>query len=102
MGDGFGFDRRVEWSLRLGGDIGWFVLMVSSGLPSGLEHAGHQILGSNSQGLLDPEHRENAKVGYHALENDGYEGNNSATSKVINALDFSPREIPMGSIYKGD
>jgi hypothetical protein len=95
MGDGFDFDRRFEWSLRLGGDVGWFILVASSGLPSGLEHVGLKILGSNSRGLFDPERRGNAKVGYRALENDGYEGNNSAMSKVINALDFSPpRGIP--------
>jgi hypothetical protein len=34
MGDGFGFDDRFEWSLRLGADVDWFVLVV--GLPSGL------------------------------------------------------------------
>jgi hypothetical protein len=52
--------------------------------------------------LPDPEHRENEKVGYHALESDGYEGNNNTTSRVINAVDFSPGEIPRGSIYRGD
>jgi hypothetical protein len=56
MGGGFGIDRRFEWSLRLGGDVGWFVFVALSGLPSGLEHGGHQMLGSNSQGLLDPKH----------------------------------------------
>jgi hypothetical protein len=56
MGGGFGFDRRFEWNLRQGGDIGWFVLVASSGLPSGFQHGGHQILGSNSQGPLNPEH----------------------------------------------
>jgi hypothetical protein len=63
MGGGFGFDRRFVWSLRLGGDVGWFVLLVLLGSPSGLDHGGHQMLGSNSQGLLDPEHRKNTKVG---------------------------------------
>jgi hypothetical protein len=48
MGCGFGFDQMYEWSLHLGGDIGWFVLVASSGSPSGLEHIGHQMLGSNS------------------------------------------------------
>jgi hypothetical protein len=56
MGCGFGFDQMYEWSLHLGGDDGWFILVASSGSPSGLEHSGHQMLGSNSRGLLDPKH----------------------------------------------
>jgi hypothetical protein len=34
-----------------------------------------------------------AKVGYTTLENNGYKGGNSATSEVMNALDFSPGGI---------
>jgi hypothetical protein len=45
MGGGFGFDRRFVWSLRLGGDVGWFFSVASSGLSSGLEHSGRQMLG---------------------------------------------------------
>jgi hypothetical protein len=56
MGDGFGFDRMFVWSLRLGGDVGWLILVASSGLASGLDHGGHQMLGSNSRSLLDPKH----------------------------------------------
>jgi hypothetical protein len=56
MGGGFGFYRRFVWSLRLGGDVGWFFSMASSGLSLGLEHGGHQMLGSNSRGILDPEY----------------------------------------------
>jgi hypothetical protein len=40
MGDGFGFDWRFEWSLGLGGDVGWLILVASSGLPSSLDHGG--------------------------------------------------------------
>jgi hypothetical protein len=56
MGGGFGFDQRFGWCLHLGGDVGWFILVALSGLPSGLEHGGCQMLGSNSRGLLNPEH----------------------------------------------
>jgi hypothetical protein len=34
-----------------------FVWVASSGLSSGLEHGGCQMLGSNSRGLLDHEHQ---------------------------------------------
>jgi hypothetical protein len=50
--------------------------VASSGLSSGLEHGGCQILGSNSQGLFDPEHGENAKVDLRTLDNKDYEGVN--------------------------
>jgi hypothetical protein len=63
MGGGFGFHQRFVWSLRLGEDIGWFFLVASSGLSSGLEHGGRQMLGLNNRGLLDPEHGKNEKVG---------------------------------------
>jgi hypothetical protein len=33
IGGGFGFDQRFVWSLHLGGDFGWFILVASSGLP---------------------------------------------------------------------
>jgi hypothetical protein len=48
MGRRFGFDRRFVLSLRLGGDVGWFFSVAFSGLSSGLDHSGHQMLGSNS------------------------------------------------------
>jgi hypothetical protein len=48
MGGGFGFDQMFVWSLCLGGDIGWFFSVASSGLSLGLKHDGHQMLGSNS------------------------------------------------------
>jgi hypothetical protein len=52
-----------EWwilvvGLRLDANVGWFFLVTSLGLSSGLEHIGHQILRSDSRGLLDPEHGE--------------------------------------------
>jgi hypothetical protein len=53
---GFGFGRRFGVSLRLGGDAGWFIFVASSGLSSGLEHGGCQILGPNSRRLLSPKH----------------------------------------------
>jgi hypothetical protein len=40
MGDGFGFGRRIDWSLHRGGYVGWFFSVSSSGLSSGLEHGG--------------------------------------------------------------
>jgi hypothetical protein len=43
-----------------------------------------------AEGYSIPNTGKNAKVGYRTLKNDVYEGNNSAMSKVINALDFSP------------
>jgi hypothetical protein len=57
-----------EWwilvvGLRLDANISWFFLVASSGLPSGLEHGGHQMLGSNSRGLLDLEHGGKCKGG---------------------------------------
>jgi hypothetical protein len=85
----------------VGGDVGWFILVASSGLPLGLNHGGRQMLGSNSHGLLDPEHWKNVKVGYRVLENDGYEGNKSAMSKVINTLDSPPGGIPRGPYLLG-
>jgi hypothetical protein len=64
---GVGFGRRVGVSLRLGGAIGWFVLVASSGLSSGLEYGGCQMLGLSSRRQLNPRHeaieqRWNAKV----------------------------------------
>jgi hypothetical protein len=52
-----------EWwilvvGLHLDADVGWFFSVASSGLPSAIEHGGHQMFGSFSQGLLDPEHEE--------------------------------------------
>jgi hypothetical protein len=44
MGGGFGFDQRFGVNLCLDEDIGWFVLVTSSGLSSGLDHGGCQIL----------------------------------------------------------
>jgi hypothetical protein len=49
---GFGFGQRFVVSLRLGGDIGWFILVASSGLPWGLEHSGCQTLGLNSRSYV--------------------------------------------------
>jgi hypothetical protein len=57
-----GFGRRFGVSLRLDADVGWPFLVASSGLCSGLEHGGHQMLGSNSIKLFVPEHRKNANV----------------------------------------
>jgi hypothetical protein len=56
MSGGFDFDWRFVWNLHLGKDIGLFFSVASSGLSSGLEHGGRQMLRSNSQGLLDREH----------------------------------------------
>jgi hypothetical protein len=36
------------------------------------------MLGSDSRGLLDPEHRENVKVGRRVPDDEDYEGVNSA------------------------
>jgi hypothetical protein len=52
--------------------------MASSGLFLSFGHGDHQMLGSNSQRLLDPEHGKNAKVSITRWT-------------VINALDSSPR-----------
>jgi hypothetical protein len=57
-----------EWwilavGLRLDANIGWFFLVVSSGLSLGLEHRGLQMLELDSRGLLDPEHGENCEGG---------------------------------------
>jgi hypothetical protein len=70
MGGGFGFDQRFDWSLRLGGDVGWFFLVASLGLSSGLDNIGRQMLGSNIRGLLDPEHGKNVKVGRQKVESE--------------------------------
>jgi hypothetical protein len=37
---------EVWVSLRLDGDVGWFILVVLLGLCSSLEHGGCQILGA--------------------------------------------------------
>jgi hypothetical protein len=34
MGGGFGFDWRFGWSFCLGGDVGWFIVVVALVLPS--------------------------------------------------------------------
>jgi hypothetical protein len=59
------------------------------------------VLGSNSRRLLIPNTERNVKAGYYVLENDGYEGVNSATDRAINVLDSSAGGIPRGSIYRG-
>jgi hypothetical protein len=71
MGGGFGFGRRFDWSLRLGGDVDWFFSMASSRLSSALDHGGRQMLGSNSRRLPDPKHGENAKVGRQKVGSEG-------------------------------
>jgi hypothetical protein len=74
MGGGFCFGRKFDWSLHLRADVCWFFLVASSGLSSGLEHGkicGHQMLGSKSRGLLDPEHMKNAKVGRQKVGSEG-------------------------------
>jgi hypothetical protein len=48
---------------RLDANVGWFFSVASSGLSSGFEHGGCQMLGSNSRGLLDPEHWEKCEGG---------------------------------------
>jgi hypothetical protein len=72
---------REWWILAVGlfldADVGWFFSVASSGLSSDIEHSGHQMLGSFSRGLLDPEHGENVKVGQCTLNNKDYEGVNS-------------------------
>jgi hypothetical protein len=73
----------------------------SSGLFSGLEHGGRQMLGSNNQGLLNPEHGKDAKVG---LSKDDRAKNMKVSAirqMVINALGSPPRGIPRGPIYRG-
>jgi hypothetical protein len=71
--------------LHLDADIGWFFSVASSGFSSVIEHSGREMLGSFSQGLLDPKHGENAKVGQRTLNNKDYEGVNSPmdSSKCI-------------------
>jgi hypothetical protein len=44
--------------------------MALLGLFSSLEHDGRQILGSNSQGPLDPKHGKDGKVGRCALDDE--------------------------------
>jgi hypothetical protein len=55
VGGGFGFDRRFGVSLRLGEDVGWFILVASSGWFAGLEHGGGQMLGLNGRGRFSRE-----------------------------------------------
>jgi hypothetical protein len=55
------FGWRFGVSLRLDGDVGWFILVTLSGLSSCLEHGGHQMLGSSNRRLPDPEHRGGGK-----------------------------------------
>jgi hypothetical protein len=62
-GKGVDFDQSLQVSLRLGLVTGGIVWVASSGLSSGLKHGGHQMLRSNSQRLLDPEHREKCEGG---------------------------------------
>jgi hypothetical protein len=51
--DAFGWNLGVD--LHRDGDVGWFIAVVLSGLFSGLEHGGHQILGLNSRGYRVPD-----------------------------------------------
>jgi hypothetical protein len=44
--DGFGWNLGVD--LHQDGDIGWFIAVALSGLFSGLEHGGRQMLGPNN------------------------------------------------------
>jgi hypothetical protein len=53
------------------------------------------------EGYSFPNTERNARAGYYALENDGYEGVNIAVNRAINVLDSSPRGIPGGAIYRG-
>jgi hypothetical protein len=53
---GYGFGQRFRVGLSLGGDVGWFVWVASSGLSSGLDQGGRQMLGPNSRRLLGPKH----------------------------------------------
>jgi hypothetical protein len=48
--------RSFGVSIRLDGDVGWFVLVALSVSSSCLDHGGCQMLGSNNQMLLDLEH----------------------------------------------
>jgi hypothetical protein len=63
VGMDVGFVRRLRVSLHLGADVGRFFSVVSSGLFSGLEHGGHQMLGLNSRVILSPKHGANTKMG---------------------------------------
>jgi hypothetical protein len=72
-----------EWliltmGLRLDANVVWFFSVASSGLSSGSEHGGRQMLGSDSRVLLDPKHEENEKVGQRTLDDKDYDGVNSA------------------------
>jgi hypothetical protein len=40
--DDFGWNPGVD--LHWDGDVGWFIAVVLSGLFSGLEHGGHQMI----------------------------------------------------------
>jgi hypothetical protein len=51
-----GFGRRFGVSLRLDADIDRLFSVASSGLFSGLEHGGHQILSLDSRRLPKPRH----------------------------------------------
>jgi hypothetical protein len=79
------------------GDVGWFFSVVSSGLSLGLERGGHQMLGSNSRGLLDPEHGKNANVG---RQNVGSEGVKNSVSDNKCTKIPPPWGNPRGSIYR--
>jgi hypothetical protein len=74
--------------------------MASSGLPSGYNMVGvkcwDQI--ANDYSILNTE--RNVKVGYCALENDGWEGVNNTMSRAINVLDSPFGGIPRVSIYR--
>jgi hypothetical protein len=73
-----------------------------SGVPSGLGHGGHQMLGSKTRGLLDLEHRRKmqrwSRVCYRTM---AAKVSTVQQTRIINALDSSPRGIPRGSIYRG-
>jgi hypothetical protein len=65
---------------HLDANTSWFFSMASSRLSLGLEHGGHQMLGSDGQGLFDPEHRKNAKVGQHTQDDKDFEGANNTVN----------------------
>jgi hypothetical protein len=67
----------LRWAFCLDANVGWFFSVTLSGFSLGSEQGERQMLGSDSQGLLDAKYRENAKVGQRTLDDMDYKGVNS-------------------------
>jgi hypothetical protein len=82
------FGRKFGVCVRLDADVGRLFLVTSSGLFSSFGHGGRQMLGSNTQRLLDPKHRKKCEGINHSMDGNKF-------------TRFLPCGIPMGGLFIG-